>query len=524
MLRRRRKRAAADDLYRSCIRTGNCPTDVKNKIENNTLADRILKWASGVIYLGGLGIGTSSSGSGVRIGGPAAGSFRPTLPVDAIGPNDIAFDAGLVRPTDSAVVEPTDVHPGFENVIPDADLPREEIPLLPMPPRVGEDIPRVPIAVEDPIAPDVTISEGGEFDRNSSVVPQPPRGPQTPHVVSRSQYTNPAFEVSVHTDTTAGEFSTSDSIIIHGGGGEHIGENIPMVEFLRPEPTGRLEEETEFTTSTPDAPPRGRRPALTNRRWYEQVQVADPAFLSRPATLVTFENPAFEDDVTLQFEMDVDEVLQAPDPDFRGVVRLGRPEYSRLGSGRLRVSRLGQKANMKTRSGAVLGAQTHFYQDLSSITEGESIPLTVFGETSGESSFAQPLNETGFTNGSRPILVDPDLEVVFIEDSSHPVPDETLLDEYEDVSSNARLIMTTDTDLMQSRTSIVPEMLRPPFIFPEAGGGGVHIVFPQGDHGNPAIIPEFHPDIVLDLDSFDYYLHPSLTRKKRRRRKQIFVY
>lgn len=302
-----------------------------------------------------------------------------------------------------------------------------------------------------------------------------------------------------------------------------------MVEFLRPRPTGRAAdvEETEFMqTSTPEQPglrPRPRRPALTNRRWYEQVRVDDPAFVSRPAQLVTFDNPAFEDDISLEFANDVDEVLQAPDPDFRGVVRLGRPEVSRLPTGRVRVSRLGQKANMKTRSGAVLGAQTHFFHDLSSIRAEDSIPLTVFGEASGESSIAQPLAETGFSSGSRPILVDPDLDVVFIDDPSEPVPDEVLMDEYEEVGSSARLIVTTDSE---ANVVFMPEFLRPPFMFPDAGGSGIHVVYPANDSGIPAINPDVHPEVIIDFMSYDYNLHPSLfgKLKRRRRRKQIFVY
>lgn len=534
MLRRsRRKRAAVGDIYRTCIRFGNCPPDVKNKVENNTIADKILKWASGAIYLGSLGIGTSSSGSGIRIGAPSAGTLRPTLPVDAIGPREVPIQPGLVRPEDPSVFNPFDVTtddiPVTTNEIP---VPPPEIELLPLPkpdpneilPKIP--VPRFPVAVDDPIGPEVTISEGGEYEGTvPSIVPQPPRGPLDPLVVSRSQYSNPAFEISVHTETTAGEFSTPDSVVIYGGGGEIIGEEIPLVEFMRPEPTSRvLEEETEFaTTSTPEGrPPAARRPALTNVRHYQQVRVDDPAFLSSPARLVTFDNPVFEEDVTMEFLQDVDEVLQAPDPDFRDIIRLGRAEATRLPGGRVRVSRVGQRATMKTRSGAVIGPKTHFYKDLSSIANEESIPLTVFGEVSGESSIAQPLAETGLTTGSRPILADPDLDVVFLQSTD---PDETLLDEYEDVGSNAQLIVTME-DNVQPRTSILPEMLRPPFIFPEPGSDGVHVHYPESDHGHPAVNPDVVPHILLDIWSDDYYLHPSLVGKlrRRRRRKQIFVY
>lgn len=535
---RRRKRDSAANIYRSCIRTGNCPPDVKNKIENNTLADKILKYASGVVYFGSLGIGTGA-GKPIRIGAGGAGTFRPTGPIDAIGPSDIIpidaiapvdplipdpVEPGLVGPTDPSIIEPIDVVIGD---IPDISTPRELIP----PPRIPE------VYEEDSFTPDVAVTGGGETeDLGPRVVPQPPATAGRPGVVSTTQFSNPSFEVTIPTDSAVGEFSTTDSIVVFGGGGEHVGEMIPMVEFLRPEPGPRGFEETEFITSTPEPEPavrprvrgRGRggrrRPALTNRRRYEQVAVADPAFLSRPASLVTFENPAFEDDVTLIFERDVDEVLQAPHEDFRDVVRLGRPEMTRLPSGRLRVSRLGERATISTRSGAVIGARTHFFRDLSSIADEESIPLTVFGEQSGQGAISQPLAETGFSSESI-VLADPDLEVIRVDDPSGPVPDEDLIDEFEDVASNAHLIVTEEEDFMGEGTiDIVPQFMRPPFLYPDiASTGGIHVAYPERNHGAPPVYPIGPPHVILDRWSSDYYLHPSLCRRKRRRRKQIVV-
>ena len=39
----RRKRAAVEDLYKSCKLGGDCPPDVVNKVEGKTLADRLLQ-------------------------------------------------------------------------------------------------------------------------------------------------------------------------------------------------------------------------------------------------------------------------------------------------------------------------------------------------------------------------------------------------------------------------------------------------------------------------------------------------
>ena len=58
--RKRTKRDSAINLYNQCQITGNCPEDVKNKVEANTLADKLLRILSSIVYFGGLGIGTVS--------------------------------------------------------------------------------------------------------------------------------------------------------------------------------------------------------------------------------------------------------------------------------------------------------------------------------------------------------------------------------------------------------------------------------------------------------------------------------
>ena len=50
---RRVKRDSVQNLYNQCQLTGNCLPDVKNKVEGTTLADKLLKIFSSIIYLGG---------------------------------------------------------------------------------------------------------------------------------------------------------------------------------------------------------------------------------------------------------------------------------------------------------------------------------------------------------------------------------------------------------------------------------------------------------------------------------------
>lgn len=100
------------------------------------------------------------------------------------------------------------------------------------------------------------------------------------------------------------------------------------------------------------------------------------------------------------------------------------------------------------------------------------------------------------------------------------------MDEYEEVGSSAHLIVTQEEDIMgESTVDIVPEFRRPPYLYPDiASTGGIHVHYPESNHGAPDINPVAPPIIVLDRFSFDYYLHPSLRKKRRRRHKHIFVY
>lgn len=51
---RRTKRASVTDIYRGCKASGTCPPDVLNKVENTTLADKILQYGSAGVFFGGL--------------------------------------------------------------------------------------------------------------------------------------------------------------------------------------------------------------------------------------------------------------------------------------------------------------------------------------------------------------------------------------------------------------------------------------------------------------------------------------
>ena len=92
-----------------------------------------------------------------------------------------------------------------------------------------------------------------------------------------------------------------------------------------------------------------------------------------------FENPAFDPEVSLQFEQDVNEVRAAPDADFAGIRKIGRAILSSTDNRTVRVSRLGSRAGVQTRSGTVIGQDIHFYYDISPIP---SVELSTLGSAS----------------------------------------------------------------------------------------------------------------------------------------------
>uniref|UniRef100_A0AAU7E320 Minor capsid protein L2 n=1 Tax=Eidolon bat papillomavirus TaxID=3141875 RepID=A0AAU7E320_9PAPI len=542
----RRKRDSVGNIYRHCIIFGNCPKDVKNKVEQTTPADQILKYGAGGVYFGGLGIGTgkgtggsggyttlgAETGSGVRVG---AGTrvIRPSVPISTVDPVDIL----PVQPIDSVPI-PLDpgagIQPTDPSVLPGEDLlPVDPDPAIVGPPHIEPEGPG-PSTEVPAVAPDVITSVvTGE---NTTNLIQQPRHPF--YRTHQSYYDNPSFEIAVAGG--AGESSDADNVFVVGGGGRTVGggrtrlsESIELGP-MRPR-LGRIPEEAEtsFATSTPQRiAPRTRSGAIPRtsstriprlyNRLFGQVKVTDPTFLSAPERLVTFsnviENPAFEERVSLLFDQAIDDIAAAPDRDFQDITRLSRPFYSRTPEGSLRVSRLGSRASIRTRSGVTVGPQSHFYYDISPIRPdefdtSETIELLHFGEQTGEGVVAHGLAETGF-------------ELVNLDEVTDPVPDEDLLDPYEPIGENLTLSFS-DRPGGAYQTITVPRILvrRPFLVYPEIGGSYRGYVYSDSsaDHGQPPVIPADIPIVIVSSRSDDYDLHPSFLRRRKRRRLSIYV-
>nr|WES10430.1 L2 protein [Rodent papillomavirus] len=532
--RRRVKRDSPTNLYRQCQVTGNCPPDVVNKIEGNTLADKLLKIFSSIIYLGGLGIGTGR-GSGNTFGygpvNPGGGRItgtgtvmRPGVAVEPIGPADIV-PVDSVGPGDSSIVPLLEATP---------DVPINGGPEVPPP---GPDISTVDVTSNtDPVS-DVNISGGSAITNTDSAVIDVQPAPSGPRrvTVTRSEFNNPAY-VSVSAPSqglgegggflyTGSESSglvasthELDAAIIVGGRPppETIFEDVELDTISGS--GGSSEFDIEPLTSTPErAGPLERAVTrfrdLYNRR-VQQVRVQDQAqFLTAPHTAVTFENPAFEGlDNTLEFEQDVQGVQAAPDPDFMDIIKLSRPRFSETAGRTVRISRLGQRGTIRTRSGLQIGGRVHYYTDISPI-QVENIELSTLGEVSGEADLIDGQGNSSFISVGDSVLIGEDLR--------GPFEDNDLMDVDSIDFSSSRLELTFPSG--SSRIS-VPERVSnigPGLYIPDIRTG-TNIIHPQRV-GQIEISNSFPRDlfpeteiVFIPEDSVDFYLHPSLRKRKRK--------
>lgn len=539
---RRVKRDSAGNLYRQCQVTGNCPPDVVNKVEGNTLADKLLKIFSSIIYLGGLGIGTGR-GSGGSTGygpiNPGGGRItgtgtvmRPGVTIEPVGPNDII----PVGSTDSSIVPLLEATP---------DIPIEGGPEVPP---AGPDISTVDVTANvDPIS-EVSVPGGTTITNQDSAVidVQPaPAGPRRV-TVSRSEFQNASYVSVTHPSQGLGEGGgvllageSSASTVVSSGHEFDIGvliggrpPQLPDLEEIELEDFIATSGVDEFDigegvnrvgpdTSTPDsifgrALSRFRelydRPRDLYNRRVQQVRVSNrDQFLADPARAVTFqfENPAFEDEVSLIFQQDVDAVTAPPDPEFQDIIRLGRQRLAETAEGTVRVSRLGQRGTIRTRSGLQIGGNVHFYTDLSPIAT-ENIELSTLGEVSGEAMIIDGLSEYSF-------ISEPGIEPV-------PFRDEDLLDTQEEDFSGSRLHLLRGGNTRFGAVLELAESLGARTVFPDIDTGDF-VRYPQINI-TPADVPwedlvpaDTHEEIVVGstYSSVDFYLHPSLRRRKRKR-------
>ncbi|QDA34091.1 L2 [Hemidactylus frenatus papillomavirus] len=370
----RSKRASATQLYNDCKLTRTCaqaPPDVVAKFEHNTLADKILKYGSAGVYLGGLGIGTTggsggkggysrllpevqpTGGSSISRFGyrPLPGGAEPNLP--GTSPRPMApLDAGvLFRPPE--VLRPPEVA-----VRPSAP---EDIPLVTLhpPPPEPSDALTTSFSVPEGSAADVTVG-GGAF--NPAVLPE---GEGEEIELLTSSGPSVSQEATLHTS------------VLEGGG---------------------------FKTSTPSSLGR----MVTRLRGLWRLPKFSTRFLGGPARIPQsiFDNPAFEGlDIEAGPEHEVLNVLdlgqtiefERPPPQHEGfdVRGLHRPSFNSPPGPHVRLQRLADIFGPSTRTGPKVG-KALFYQDLSSVArpevELELLPLAPPGRPPTDLTFRQTSN------------------------------------------------------------------------------------------------------------------------------------
>lgn len=512
---KRVKRDSVTHIYQTCKQAGTCPPDVLNKVEQTTVADNILKYGSAGVFFGGLGISTGrgtggitgytplGEGPGVRVGNTPT-VVRPSLVPETVGPMDILPIDTLnpVEPTASSVVPLTESSA--------SDLLPGEI----------ETIAEIHPVPEGPVvdSPVVTTSRGSSAILEVAPEPSPP----TRVRVSRTQYHNPSFQIITESTPAQGESSLSDHVLVtSGAGGQSIGSEITDIIELQEFPrrySFEIEEPTPpRRTSTPSQRLQvlGQRRglSLTNRRLVQQVPVDNSLFLTQPSKLVrfAFDNPVFEEEVTNIFEQDIDEFEEPPDRDFLDVRQLGRPQYSTTPAGYVRVSRLGTRGTIRTRSGAQIGSKVHFYRDLSSINTEDPIELQFLGQHSGDATIVQGPVESTF--------IDVDMSENPLSENVDAGSEDFLLDEAVEDFSGSQLVIGN----RRSTTSYtVPrfETTRNSSYYVQ-DTKGYYVAYPESRDTAEIIYPT--PDIPIVVihthdSSGDFYLHPSLRKRKRKRK------
>nr|AUB51266.1 L2 protein [Human papillomavirus type 213] len=494
MAHSRRKRASVGDLYKSCAQGGDCLQDVKNKVEGTTLADRLLQIFGSLVYFGGLGIGTGKGTGGSTGYRPITGSAsRPTdiitptnprpIPLEPLGASDVstiidASSPSIVPLSEGGVPEIPNISSGTPNISVSADV-TTTVDIATPTTSVSGDTPAVISTTDEGTA--VLDVQSHTFTPKGTQITISPDIPVLP----------------THTDSTLNIF-----VDAHFSGDTIGAEYIPLQEVNTPEQF-TIQEPT-YTTSTPIE--RFGRSFTKAKDLYHRFTKQIPAHtleaVIRPSRHVTFEfdNPAFSDDVSLEFIHDVNTVSAAPDHDFADIQTLGRPILAATESGAVRASRLGHRASMKTRSGLVIGEKVHFYHDISTIATPESFELSTFNQTSGES-----------------VIHNAQAESVFIDHPDIIYSEDDLLDVPEDFSNSQLLLTDTTTDGTTYTIPTIPPGAPIKVFVVDAGVGlqVIHPVYPV-DPITPSSIP-IHP-LSFTVQGESFVFDPDIFRKRRKRK------
>lgn len=494
----RRKRASVQDIYRSCIQGGDCPTDVRNKVEQTTWADTLLKIFSSIIYLGNLGIGTGRGGGGsmgyrpINAQTPRGDTVpvppRPTIPtVDVIGPQDvlpITPEAPAIVPLEegipeTGIIDTPSAGPGLDA---DAINVTTAIDTISEVTGVGEH-------------PNIYSESGESAQIDVQLSPPPPK-----RVALDPSVTDNISIVEVrhsHIDPNINVFVDAQFDAVNIGHPEEIElQEINLIE--------EFEIDQGPLRSTPLSSRAISRARDLYHRFVQQAPTGTADFIgfsSRPSTF-EFENPAFDDVIAEEFENDIQQIRsEAGAEDIRFI---GSPRLTETANNTVRISRLAQKPGMTTRSGLQIGQRIHFYYDLSPIQQ-DNIELLPRGEYSHESTLVDALATSSFINP--------------FENAINGFSDDVLLDTLDENFAESHLIV-----IGGNRDDI--EMPHPSTAFsvsvPVTDINSSYIVEHSSiqptalDIPSTTIIP-IEPGFAIDVNLNNFDIHPSLIRRKRKR-------
>lgn len=522
---KRVKRDTVENIYRQCKISGTCPDDVVNKVEQNTLADILLKIFGSVIYLGGLGIGSGS--------GAGATGFRPiteNIPLETLPPLDPIPDSDIpvvrpsrptrpfgsntfgtrIDPIGSAANRPRPVDPQGPAIVPlnEGGLPDSTIISTGAGPGTG--ISDYEILTTTDVFEDLstvnghpTVLHGQEDIAILQVTPPDPIPP-------RLAFENPREANAVVIESSVPPPEFLNVYVDPSYTGIQVGEEIEL------EPINTIAEfEIEENIPRTSTPARVLDSAVTRvrglyNRIVDQVATRNIDFLGQPSRAILFEydNPAFDNDITLTFERDLQEVAAAPDPAFTDVIQLDRPIYSETKEGLVRFSRLGTKGKISTRRGNILTQKVHYHYDISPIsTIVEEIELQPIHDTSDMLTIVDELSHNTFIN---PVFED-------------NFPIETLDDDFTESFADSQLAIL---DAEENENIIVPTLVSD--ISPKVVSSDYFSTFTSiGTTTYPDIplntnsIP-YTPVIYIDPFGSDFYLHPALLKRRKRKYSEIF--
>lgn len=496
---KRRKRASVGDLYKTCALGGDCIPDVKNKVEGTTLADILLKAFGSILYLGNLGIGTGRGTGGQYGYNPFGGAsrpsisntpIRPTIPVEGINPIDVL----PVDPTAPAIVPLSEGLPDTAVIdIPGAGpgLPTETLDVT----TVIDELSEVTGVGERPNIVSTT-DDAAQLD----IQVEPP--PAT-RVIINSTTDNTNTEIVTHASHVNADYNVFVDAQMHG---INIGP-IDTIELQEINLRDQFEIEEGPVHSTPLSERFITRAKELYNKYTTQVPTRHLSNVTGPRLLFEFQNPAFDSDVINVFNRDVQAL--AGSSDLQNVATLGDIRVGETSGRTVRVSRVGHRLGLTTRSGRQATEPIHLYYDVSPIATN-TVELQTFTPSTINSTLVDALQSTSFIN-------------VFEE----PIPgslefaDTTLLDTFPEDFGSSQLVITST----ESNGDIADILLAPAHfnlkVFSGDYGNDILVYHPIA-HGTDIVLPSntfmpVHPAIPLTVEGADFSLHPSLQRRKRKR-------